>query len=114
MRVKTKASEFKAKEQQDNASYFSLLYKTHGAHSAWEFYSRLDYDSKESLRNYRSENGLVDFVSFLNGVQNSRPCGVAYKVGKLKLLEEINQELSMISKRERKSYLNGNLLSLEI
>ena len=103
------------KEQDNPVSTFSLIYKTKGPGSAWEFYLNLDLDSKTKLRKYRSDNGLIDFPSFLDKVQNKyRPCGIAYKVEKLELMDLVNKELESISKKERKSYLNGNLLTLEI
>jgi len=103
-----------AKEQRDLVSNFSLVCNIHGLYSAWKSYSELDSDSKLSLRKYRSDDDLIDFPSFISRVQESRPCGMASKMEKMSLIEEVNCELKNLSKKERKSYLNGNLLTLEI
>lgn len=102
------------KEQEKLIKTFTFCYTTGGIYSAWRYYSRLDSTSKANLRKYRSDNGVVDFPFFLQRIQDSRLCGIAGRYEQLSLIDAVNKELENLSKRERKSYLNGNLLSFNV
>jgi len=122
MRAKNQACEVKeqkneeqrASEQREFASYFSLLAKQNGLESAWRAYCSADLETRELFRAFRSDNGVLDFPVYLQRIQDSRPCGMADKVEKLRLMEAVNAELERLSNAERKSYLNGKLLTLEL
>jgi len=117
MRAKTEAleaKEQKANEQREFAGYFSLLAKKKGFESAWRAYKGADSGLQSLFREFRSDNGILDFPTYLQEMQNSRPCGMADKIEKMQLIDEINAELRALPGEERKSYLNGKLLTLEL
>jgi hypothetical protein len=68
---------------------------------AWEYYIGLNAEQRKELRNYHSHNGEIDFKILVYRIKTLLPDGIADRVGKKLLLEEIEAEVKSFSEEEK-------------
>lgn len=68
---------------------------------AWAFYEGLPLEQQRELREYKSENGEMDFRGFYDRVSYLRPSGIAGMIGQNILKEKISDVLCLSIKKGR-------------